>query len=153
MSWLNWFPPLIRMNCINSYDSVQLVLSSDLNTLSLIHYSIFLLIIYAPMFFPSSPFGRWWKTLQIMFRWTLLAYPRPHTKTQVRWCSNIPSGFNYSEGLAVHNRSTLEIYYPPSTRSLVQSVYDRTFSASIRQMWSRILSSSLFKHWVVRWTK
>ena len=53
--------------------------------------------------------------------------------TQGRWCPYIPGGFNYSKGLAVHDRSSLVSYFPPSARRLLQYVYDRTFSASVRQ--------------------
>ena len=38
------FPPLIRLNWIDSYNSIQLVLFGDLNKLSLIPHSLFLLI-------------------------------------------------------------------------------------------------------------
>ena len=59
MSRINWFPLLIRINLIDYYDLTQLVLSGDLNKLSLITHSLFLLIIYTPMFFTSSPLGKW----------------------------------------------------------------------------------------------
>ena len=68
ISRLTWFPLLIRFNWIESYHSTQLVLSGDLNTWSLIPHSLFLLIIYTLMFFPSTPLGRWWNTLPIIFQ-------------------------------------------------------------------------------------
>ena len=49
---------LILLHWIDSYDLTQLVLSGDLNKLSLIPHYLFLLIIYTPMFFPSPTLGR-----------------------------------------------------------------------------------------------
>ena len=56
---LNRFPLLIRLNWINSYKSIQLVLSEDLNKLSLITHPLLLLVIYTPIFFPLPPLGTW----------------------------------------------------------------------------------------------
>ena len=47
------------------------------------------------------------------------------------WCLNITGGFNYSEGLSVHNWSSSGSFYPPYTWRLIKYVYDRTFSASV----------------------
>ena len=68
MSRINWFPLLIRLNWIESYDVTQLVLSGHLNILSLIPHSLLVLVIRTLMFFPASPIGRWLKTLPIIFR-------------------------------------------------------------------------------------
>ena len=59
MSRLNWFPLLIRLNWIESYDSTQLFLFVDLNKLSIIPNSLFLRIIYTMMLFLSPPLGIW----------------------------------------------------------------------------------------------
>ena len=53
------FPSFIRLNWIESYDSTKLVLFGDLNKLSLITYSLFLLKIYTLTFFSSYLLGRW----------------------------------------------------------------------------------------------
>ena len=68
------------LNCIESYNSTQLVLFGDLNKLSLIIHSLFLIIIYTPMFFPSPPLWRLLKTLPIIFQLILLVQPIPHVK-------------------------------------------------------------------------
>ena len=52
MYQLNWFPLFNQLNWIESYDSTKLVLFWDLNKLILIPHSLFILIIYTPMFFP-----------------------------------------------------------------------------------------------------
>ena len=56
---LNYFPLLTQLNWVESYESIQLVLSGDLSEFSRIPYSLLLLIIYTLMFFPLPPLGRW----------------------------------------------------------------------------------------------
>ena len=48
--------------------------------LSLITYSLFVLIIHTPMLSVSPPLGRWWKILPTIFRRILLVKPIPHSK-------------------------------------------------------------------------
>ena len=52
--------------------------------------------------------------------------------TQGRWCTNIPGGFNYSKGLVVNNCPPFGITLTTFARRLIQSVCDRTFSASVQ---------------------
>ena len=72
-----YWPELIRSSLTTQYNQFM---SVDLIELSIIPYSLFLLIIYTPMLFPSFPLGIWWKTLPTILRRILLVRPIPHTK-------------------------------------------------------------------------
>ena len=58
-SQLNYFPLLSQLNRVDYYDSIQLVLSVYLSELSMFPYSLFMMIIWNPVLFPSPPLGRW----------------------------------------------------------------------------------------------
>ena len=61
-------PPLFDLDWIKFYDLIQLVFFGLINKLSLIQYSLLLIIIYAQVFFPLPSHGSWLKTIPIMFR-------------------------------------------------------------------------------------
>ena len=91
-------PKLIRSILTNQSNQFM---SGNLSEFSLTTYSVFLLIVYTPMLFPSPPLGRWWKTLPTIFRRIWLVRPRPHTKYYRAIYPNIPSSFNYSSPYGV----------------------------------------------------
>ena len=67
-----------------------------LSEFSLIPYSLFLLIIQNPIFFPSPPLKIWRKTLPTIFPRIWFIRPRPHSKYLRTIYHNIPGIFNYS---------------------------------------------------------
>ena len=68
MSRQDYFPLLTQLNWVNYYDLIQLVLYGDLSELSLIPYSLLLIIIYTPILFPPPPIGRLCKTISTIFQ-------------------------------------------------------------------------------------
>ena len=78
---------------------------SGLSELLLIPYSLLLLIIQTPMFFPSPSLIRWWKTLTNIWLKLWLVRPRPHAKFTRTLYPYIPGGFNYSDLFGTFDRS------------------------------------------------
>ena len=63
---------------VQSYDSHKLFFSGNFSELSIIPYSLLLLITKTMLLFPSPPIERWWKMPPTIFRRIWLVMPRPH---------------------------------------------------------------------------
>ena len=101
MYQLNQFPFWTRPNQSSLTIRSSQFLSGDLSELSLITYSLLLLMFQTLMFFPSYSLVIWLEITPTILSRKLLVRPRPNVKYLRTIYQNIPGSFNYSSTFTV----------------------------------------------------